>query len=113
MFALPDAFSDKMKMLMKDEWKAFADAFDAPAHKGIRRNTLKIDEQSFKRLVSFVGTPVPWCRTGYEIDSEILENTALRALWRGGGVVLGNTLHVGAVVPGTVPAVPVRLALFP
>ncbi len=71
MFALPDAFSDKMKMLMKDEWKAFADAFDAPAHKGIRRNTLKIDEQSFKRLVSFVGTPVPWCRTGYEIDSEI------------------------------------------
>ncbi len=71
MLTLPDAFRDKMKMLMKDEWEVFAEAVEAPAHKGIRYNTLKIDEVAFKKNVSFAKKSVPWCSTGYEIDKEI------------------------------------------
>ncbi len=71
MLTLPDAFSDKMKRLMKDEWERFAEAFDAPAHKGIRRNTLKIDETAFKDLVPFADEAVPWCPTGYTISPDI------------------------------------------
>ena len=79
---LPEAFCEKMKTLLGEEYEAFLAALDRPRAVGLRVNPLKLslrDQcahwswQSVSPTVHcplsiFNLTPVPWCPTGFYYD---------------------------------------------
>ena len=77
---LPEAFCEKMKTLLGEEYEAFLAALDRPRAVGLRANPLKVShsersEESVSSIVHcplsiFNLTPVPWCPTGFYYDPE-------------------------------------------
>lgn len=68
---LPAAFVSRMqKDLPQDEQEAFFDAYDKPACRGIRVNSLKIGTEEFKRISPFALRPVPWEANGFYVAEE-------------------------------------------
>lgn len=70
---LPDFFQDKFKKLMEeDEYRSFEASFDNKRYQGIRINTLKIEPESFFKLMDITPDPIPWVPQGfyYSYDSE-------------------------------------------
>lgn len=65
---LPDAFINRMQMLLGDEYDAFFSSYDKPKYAGIRVNTLKISVEEFAAISPFELKPVPWCPTGFYVD---------------------------------------------
>lgn len=69
---LPEAFSDKMRTLMGSEaFAALADSYNRSAYKGIRTNTLKVDNRRMRSLFPFETKAVPWCPTGFYIGGDV------------------------------------------
>ena len=62
MIKLPDKFKADMKDLLGDECEEFLASYDLPNYKGLRINTLKIQDTS---ILPFDLSPIPWCETGY------------------------------------------------
>ena len=60
--ALPVKFLENMKELLGDEYEAFLSSYDLPKYKGLRLNTLKIEDCC---LLPFDLEPIPWCETGF------------------------------------------------
>lgn len=48
---LPEAFKEAMKKLIPDEYDSFISAYDAPAKKGLRVNTLRVSVKDFLQRV--------------------------------------------------------------
>lgn len=72
-FQLPEAFADRMKDMLKDEYAAFSDAFtDGKIWSGLRVNTLKkgAKEAVLKKTGAF--DAVDWCENGCYTDKDIL-----------------------------------------
>ena len=67
---LPEAFTDKMKGILKEEYEDFLAGFDRPRHVGLRVNTAKISVEEFVKLVPFHLTPVPWVENGFYYKEE-------------------------------------------
>ncbi|KRQ87103.1 Ribosomal RNA small subunit methyltransferase F [Caloramator mitchellensis] len=68
---LPEKFLDRMKMLLKDEYKDFLDSYNEDRYQGIRVNTLKVDYQEFLKICPFdVKGEVPWAKNGLYIEEE-------------------------------------------
>lgn len=62
---LPDAFEQRMKRLLGDEYPAFRDALARPQARGLRVNPLKITPDAFAKQAPFTLTPVPWAQEGF------------------------------------------------
>ncbi len=62
-----------MVALLGDEYPAFRVSLDAPPCVGLRVNTLKISVEEFRRLAPFDLRSVPWCPTGFEIGSGVVQ----------------------------------------
>ena len=62
---LPQAFLDKMKGLLKEQYSDFIEIYREPPNQGLMVNTLKIDVKDFFTMVPFSLTPVPWAEGGF------------------------------------------------
>lgn len=67
---LPEAFEEKMRGLLGEEYGAFADSYGMERVQGLRFNTLKGDLQQMEAHCRqrFSLRPVPWCREGFYYD---------------------------------------------
>ena len=50
---LPEAFLDRMKDMLGDDYQAFLQAYDQPRTYGLRVNTAKISCEEFEKIVPF------------------------------------------------------------
>ena len=66
--SLPAEFEARMKTLLGNEFADFQRAFDAPAVRALRVNTLKMSVERFLELCPFPVTPVPFCPQGFYFD---------------------------------------------
>lgn len=67
---LPEAFLNRMRATLGDEFGEFVNSYDNPPARAIRVNTLKISPQEFEALSPFALKPVPWCKEGFYIEEE-------------------------------------------
>lgn len=69
---LPQAFVDKMRRLLGDEYPDFAASFGKPRHYGLRLNPLKVSAEHYLRQSPFRLSPVAWAGEGfyYEADGD-------------------------------------------
>lgn len=65
MFALPPAFEEKMKKILKEEYPAFREGYELPRKFGLRVNRDKITPEEFEKLAPFELTPIPWVENGF------------------------------------------------
>ncbi len=80
---LPVEFTERMKMLLGDEYDAFIHSYEEPRHFGLRVNTLKCDPEKFERSAPVTLTRVPWILQGCYY---VKENTAARHPYYNAGV---------------------------
>lgn len=62
---LPQAFREKMKSLLGEEYGAFLESYDREREQGLRLNLLKTDRERFEKETEFSLTPIPWAEEGY------------------------------------------------
>ena len=62
---LPQAFTEKMELLLGDEFAAFMASYEQPRWYGLRVNTLKASADAFARISPFALQPVPWAEDGF------------------------------------------------
>ncbi len=67
---LPQAFVDRMKSLLQDEYDSFIASYGHNRNFGLRVNTLKISVADFKRISPFTLDPVPWSGEGFYYEQE-------------------------------------------
>lgn len=67
---LPEKFLEKMKDLLKNEYKAFLESYNNKKYQGLRINTLKISVEDFVKISPFKLTPIPWCKDGFYYEEE-------------------------------------------
>jgi 16S rRNA C967 or C1407 C5-methylase (RsmB/RsmF family)/NOL1/NOP2/fmu family ribosome biogenesis protein len=68
--AVPGAFLSSLFPVLGHELEAFEAALQQPPVSGLRTNPLKITPTALQhRLAAYPLTPVPWCPTGFRIDS--------------------------------------------
>lgn len=60
MTRLPEAFTDRMKKLLGEEYPDFLASYDQPRHHGLRLNTLKISPEEFMEKSDFHLSPISW-----------------------------------------------------
>lgn len=65
MIQLPEAFREKMKRLLKEEYDSFIDSYEMERVQGLRRNPIKITQEEFERLSPFHLKKIPWVKEGY------------------------------------------------
>ena len=65
---LPEAFLQRMKAMLGDEFEAFIASYDAPHHVSLKVNTLKIDVETFVKKFPYPLRPVPWNPEGFYYD---------------------------------------------
>lgn len=68
---LPEAFLNRMKALLGDEYNEFLSSYNDPRFAGIRVNTLKIGTEEFQAVAPFELKPIPWCGTGFYVDESL------------------------------------------
>lgn len=63
---LPDEFKNKMERLLeKEEYIRFIEAYNKPRYFGLRVNTLKVSVEEFLRKTPFNLEPIPWVEDGF------------------------------------------------
>ncbi|MFD2671837.1 RsmB/NOP family class I SAM-dependent RNA methyltransferase [Marinicrinis sediminis] len=68
---LPEAFEQKMRELLEEEFEAFMESYEQPKWQGLRVNRLKLEACDFQRMSPFSLTAIPWCAEGfYYADGE-------------------------------------------
>lgn len=68
--SFPKSFEERMKALLKDEYEAFVQSYDAKPHTGLKVNTHKIDIDTFVKQFPYPLTPVPWAEDGFYYNEE-------------------------------------------
>lgn len=67
---LPQAFLERMEEMLKEEFPAFLESYQAPRQFGLRINTKKISPEKFLEISPFHLTPIPWVENGFFYGSE-------------------------------------------
>lgn len=70
---LPEAFLQRMKGMLGEEYPAFLKSYEAPPCHGLRLNPLKgegVKETVFSCFSKEAQVQVPWCENGYYYDEE-------------------------------------------
>lgn len=62
---LPEAFLERMKTLLGDEYEDFLQSFDGEHYRGLRVNTRKISAEDFLQKQVFELRKVPWTENGF------------------------------------------------
>lgn len=62
---LPKLFEDRMKELLKDEYEAYLECFEARHYGGLRVNTLKVTPKEYEELSPIELKRVPFIKNGY------------------------------------------------
>lgn len=65
---LPIEYTDKMKVLLGEDYQAYEDSFTKPHYASLRVNTLKITPEEFVKISPFKLEPVPWTQNGFYYD---------------------------------------------
>lgn len=65
---LPEAFLDKMSLLLEDEFANFLRSYQDERSYGLRVNTLKIDKDQFLNDTPFELEQIPWTSEGFYYD---------------------------------------------
>lgn len=65
---LPEAFLERMKDMLGDDFDAFLKSYENPRTYGLRVNTSKISCEEFERIVPFPVKRIPWTKNGYFYD---------------------------------------------
>lgn len=67
---LPESFLARMKRMLGEDYDAFLESYEEERAQGLRVNEIKIERESFEKLVPFSLRPVEWCETGYYYEQE-------------------------------------------
>ena len=67
---LPTAFTDKMQVLLGEEFDDYIKCYDEKRLYGLRVNTKKISVEEFCRICPFDIEPIPWIDNGFYYDGE-------------------------------------------
>ena len=70
MTGLPQAFTDRMKKMLGEEYDSFLKSYETDKTVGIRVNTLKIDKDDFIKTFPKQLKPVEWCDTGFRAERD-------------------------------------------
>lgn len=65
MIKLPDAFKDKMKGLLGEEYDSFIESYERERVQGLRVNPLKVSQDKFTEICPFPLKKIPWALEGY------------------------------------------------
>ncbi|MGN0438994.1 MAG: RsmF rRNA methyltransferase first C-terminal domain-containing protein [Lachnospiraceae bacterium] len=65
---LPNAFEQKMKEMLGEDFDNYMNSFEIPSYQGLRVNTAKIAVDEFLKISPFDLKPVPWCSNGFYYD---------------------------------------------
>lgn len=68
---LPTEFTDRMKILLEDEYDAFLSSYVKPKFQALRINTLKCNDDLLSLLTDKSLDKVSWCDTGFYYDEDI------------------------------------------
>ena len=68
---LPIEFTNRMKILLEDEYNTFLSSYDRQKFQALRINTLKCNSDILTLLTDKVLDKVPWCNTGFYYDEDI------------------------------------------
>ena len=67
---LPQAFMEKMKGILGEQWEAFRRSYGQPPKQGLRVNTLKGGSDRLQQYGLFGLRPVPWAEDGFYYGAE-------------------------------------------
>ncbi len=67
---LPEAFLERMRGILGEEYPAFVQSYEQPRKNGLRVNTLKIDPERFEKIAPFRLSRIPWTEEGFFVDPE-------------------------------------------
>ncbi len=67
---LPQAFTDRMKQMLQDEYSDFVKSYEETKNQALRLNSLKGDGGRFLELCPFHLSPVAWNKDGYYYNEE-------------------------------------------
>lgn len=67
---LPKEFSERMKLMLGEEYAAFRDSYDRERYQALRVNTLKVQKDDFLERSPFHLTQVPWAENGFYYEGE-------------------------------------------
>lgn len=70
---LPQAFQERMNILLQTEYEAFLQSYEKPLQKALRINPLKTTEKAFVEKVDWHLWPVPWEPMGRYYDATLKE----------------------------------------
>lgn len=68
MKALPEAFSARMQILLKEDYPLYCKSLEEPPVKGFRVNTDKISVEDFEKINIFGKTKIPYVENGYFLE---------------------------------------------
>lgn len=67
---LPQAFENRMRDMLGDEFEAYLESYENPRQFGLRVNPLKTTEEELKKRTSFHLDSIPWTSHGYFYEEE-------------------------------------------
>lgn len=67
---LPQAFEEKMQILLQDDYEDYIRCFEQPRYFGLRVNTAKISVEEFLKIAPWPLEPVEWIENGFYYDGE-------------------------------------------
>ncbi len=68
---LPLEYQNEMKKLLKDGYDEFIKCYDKPCFKGIRINTLKVDEKKFREIFPFKIKKTNFSKNSFYLEEDI------------------------------------------
>lgn len=68
---LPLDYQNEMRALLKDEYDEFIKCYGQPCFKGIRINTLKVDEQKFREIFPFKIKSAKFSKSSFYLEEDI------------------------------------------
>ena len=74
MINLPKEFSERMKLLLKDDYELYLKALEEPAVRALRVNTAKISVDDFLKICPFDLKKIPYVSNGFYFDYDRIGN---------------------------------------
>lgn len=108
MNTLPQAFEERMKALLKEEWDAFFRALQSEPPVSIRLNPARLGTPGTAVLAPVCGQPVEWCPSGYYLKERPV--FTLDPCFHGGAYYVqeASSMFLSHVISQIMPAGDVR-----
>ncbi len=68
---MKEEFLQRMEAMLMEEYPIFLNTLDQPRFRGVRLNTLKIDQQRFQQLFPYALKPTPFCPNAYYLEHDV------------------------------------------